>query len=74
MTWTVGVLPLSQARARPQLLRLREASSSHLPLLTLFTALTNTASQKLSKNIPGSPAGQAQVHEKTSPVYKAIQK
>lgn len=30
--------------------------------------------QKLAKTIPGSPAGQAPIHEKKSPIYKAIQK
>jgi len=30
--------------------------------------------QNLSKNIPGSPEGQAQVHEKKSPIFTRVQK
>lgn len=30
--------------------------------------------QGLSKNIPGSPEGQPQIHEKKNPVYKGVQR
>lgn len=30
--------------------------------------------QKLKKDIPGSPEGQPQIHEKSWPIYGAIQK
>jgi hypothetical protein len=40
----------------------------------MHTLTFGSAFQGLTKTIPGSPAGQPQVHEKLHPIYKPVQK